>query len=180
MVAVGAGRPSTARVSERIPLLGLTRAELGALVESWDISPAHAKRIWRHLYWDYADSLEAMADLPGKVSRPARRGAQLEPLAVSAAVAVERRLHPQAPAPPGRPPADRGRADALHRPGDGLRQQPGRLRHGMRVLRHRPDGLPAPLTAAEIVAQVVHVARALRAEHRGVRSEPRRACATSC
>jgi len=58
----------------RIPLHGLTRAELGALVESWGLSPVHAARIWRHLYLDLADSLEAMPGLPASVR--ARLGAE--------------------------------------------------------------------------------------------------------
>lgn len=33
-----------------ISLLGLTRAELGELVESWGFKPVHAGKIWRHLY----------------------------------------------------------------------------------------------------------------------------------
>jgi 23S rRNA (adenine2503-C2)-methyltransferase len=51
----------------RVSLYELTRAELTELVASWGQSPAHAARIWRHLYWGYVDSVELMADLPARV-----------------------------------------------------------------------------------------------------------------
>ena len=54
------------------------------------------------------------------------------------------RIHPQVPPGPRGRRTDRVRADAVHRAGDRLREQPGGLRHGVRLLRHRPDGLPAP------------------------------------
>lgn len=43
-------------------LYGLTRAELTALVASWGLSPVHAARLWRYLYWECA---EAWAEMPG-------------------------------------------------------------------------------------------------------------------
>jgi 23S rRNA (adenine2503-C2)-methyltransferase len=49
-------------------LYGLTRSELDARVSSWGLSPVHAARLWRYLYWEMADSLEAMTELPAKVS----------------------------------------------------------------------------------------------------------------
>jgi 23S rRNA (adenine2503-C2)-methyltransferase len=70
----------------RIPLHGLTRAELGALVDSWRLSPVHASRIWRHLYWDCAGSLEAMADLPAAVRSRLRAETTLESAPVAAAI----------------------------------------------------------------------------------------------
>jgi 23S rRNA (adenine2503-C2)-methyltransferase len=51
----------------RVSLYELTRGELTELVASWGQSPVHAARIWHHLYWGYADSLEKMADLPARV-----------------------------------------------------------------------------------------------------------------
>ena len=72
----------------------------------------------------------------------------------------------------GRPGRDR--ADAVPRPGDGVRVQPGRVRDGVRLLRHRArPGSPATSTAGEIVEQVVRAAR--RARDGG-----RRVSATSC
>jgi 23S rRNA (adenine2503-C2)-methyltransferase len=49
-------------------LYGLTRSELDARVSSWGLSPVHAARLWRYLYWEMADSLEAMTELPAKVA----------------------------------------------------------------------------------------------------------------
>ena len=54
-------------MGELVSLYDLTRAELTRLVESWGHSPVHAARVWHHLYWGYADSLEQMADLPARV-----------------------------------------------------------------------------------------------------------------
>ena len=48
--------------------------------------------------------------------------------------------HHQDPLPPARRPVDRDRADALRPAQHRLHQQPGRLRHGLHLLRHRPDG----------------------------------------
>jgi 23S rRNA (adenine2503-C2)-methyltransferase len=44
-----------------------TRPELTARISAWGFSPVHAARLWRYLYWECADSLEAMADLPVRV-----------------------------------------------------------------------------------------------------------------
>jgi 23S rRNA (adenine2503-C2)-methyltransferase len=54
-------------MGERVSLYDLSRAELAGLVESWGQSTAHAARIWHHLYWGYADSFDKMADLPVRV-----------------------------------------------------------------------------------------------------------------
>ncbi|HEX3730342.1 MAG TPA: 23S rRNA (adenine(2503)-C(2))-methyltransferase RlmN, partial [Opitutaceae bacterium] len=70
-----------------VPLYGLTRAELTAQVEAWGFSPAHAVRLWRYLYWECADSLEAMPGLPAKVR------AKLAAEASLGAPAVARELH---------------------------------------------------------------------------------------
>src|SRR5580658_8509754 len=50
-----------------IDLHGLRRAELEALFRAWGFSPVHAARLWRYLYWECADSLAAMSELPAKV-----------------------------------------------------------------------------------------------------------------
>lgn len=61
-------------------LYGLTRSELGARVESWGLSSVHAARIWRYLYWECAESLEAMIELPAKVRARLAADASLRPL----------------------------------------------------------------------------------------------------
>jgi 23S rRNA (adenine2503-C2)-methyltransferase len=48
-------------------LYGLTRPELGALLESWGLSPVHAARIWNLLYLGLAESVSEVADLPPRV-----------------------------------------------------------------------------------------------------------------
>ncbi len=50
-----------------IALHGLTRAELQALFASWEVSPVHAARVWNYLYWECVDSLGAMTELPARV-----------------------------------------------------------------------------------------------------------------
>src|ERR1017187_8768362 len=57
---------------------------------------------------------------------------------------VGRRLHAEIPAGPSRRGTHRDRPHAVHRPRNRVREQPGRLRDGLRLLRHRPDGVPAP------------------------------------
>jgi 23S rRNA (adenine2503-C2)-methyltransferase len=50
-----------------INLYNLTRSELTALFARWAFSPVHGARLWRYLYWECADSLAAMSELPAKV-----------------------------------------------------------------------------------------------------------------
>ncbi len=55
-----------------------------------------------------------------------------------------RRRHGEVAVRPGRRRPGRDRPDALPRPHHRLRVEPGRVRHGLRVLRHRPGRVPAP------------------------------------
>lgn len=50
-----------------VNLYDLTREELTALITRWEFSPVHAARLWRYLYWECVDSPAAMAELPAKV-----------------------------------------------------------------------------------------------------------------
>ena len=50
-------------------LYEFTRAELAARMSAWGFSPVHTARLWRYLYWESADSLAAMPELPAKVHR---------------------------------------------------------------------------------------------------------------
>ena len=68
-----------------INLYDLTRAELHALVASWDFSPVHAARIWSYLYWECADSFASMAELPAKVRARLDASCALGNLAVAQA-----------------------------------------------------------------------------------------------
>ena len=54
------------------------------------------------------------------------------------------RRHGQVPLGTGRRCPRRDRADAVSRPGHGVRLQPGRLRHGLRLLCHGAGGLHTP------------------------------------
>lgn len=53
--------------SSLLDLYGLTRAELGALVSGWEISPVHAARLWRYLYLDGAVTWADMSELPPRL-----------------------------------------------------------------------------------------------------------------
>ncbi|MBK8858037.1 MAG: 23S rRNA (adenine(2503)-C(2))-methyltransferase RlmN [Opitutaceae bacterium] len=50
-----------------INLYDLTRPELTALFARWEFSPVHVARLWNYLYWECVDSLAAMPELPAKV-----------------------------------------------------------------------------------------------------------------
>lgn len=64
-------------------LYGLTRPELTERVVSWGLSRVHAARIWRYLYWECADSLAAMGELPAKVRSRLESETRLGALPVS-------------------------------------------------------------------------------------------------
>ena len=50
-----------------INLYDLTREELTALFARWEFSPVHVARLWNYLYWECADALTSMPELPAKV-----------------------------------------------------------------------------------------------------------------
>ena len=51
----------------RRDLYDLTREELRLLFVRWDFSPVHAARLWNYLYLQLAESFDAMPELPPKV-----------------------------------------------------------------------------------------------------------------
>jgi len=53
--------------SKLIDLYSLTRPELSQLVKSWGLSPVHAAKVWKHLYLGLAASLEQFPELPRRV-----------------------------------------------------------------------------------------------------------------
>ena len=99
-------------------------------------------QVWQGLYEQLAEPAE-ITNLPKALrTRLAER-----PAAGADAghrVGQRQRRHGQVPVGARRREPDRDRADALPRPGDRVRQQPGRLRDGVRVLRHRPGRLHPP------------------------------------
>ncbi|MCF3651372.1 23S rRNA (adenine(2503)-C(2))-methyltransferase RlmN [Synoicihabitans lomoniglobus] len=54
----------TAAVEHPLNLLGLTRDELTALVETWGFKPLHTGKIWRHLYQERRTDWDAISSLP--------------------------------------------------------------------------------------------------------------------
>ena len=53
--------------SAPLNLHDFTRSELIALVGAWDLSPVHAARLWNYLYYERADAIAAMTDLPARL-----------------------------------------------------------------------------------------------------------------
>jgi 23S rRNA (adenine2503-C2)-methyltransferase len=53
--------------AKQTDLYGITRPELRALVEAWGFSPVHADRIWNHLYLGLAPALAGLSDIPVRV-----------------------------------------------------------------------------------------------------------------
>jgi 23S rRNA (adenine2503-C2)-methyltransferase len=155
--------------STPIDLYGLTRLELRSLVESWGFSPVHAAKIWKGLYLGLAASLEPLRELPRRVYARLESEARLGVLPVSAetesgdgftrkfllaladGACIETVLMRYT-----------GRATAC------VSSQAG-CAMGCVFCATGQMGYRRQLSAAEIVAQVVHVARALRGS-----AEPRR------
>ena len=59
--------PGSPMAETRFSLYDFPRPALVAQFAAWGFSPVHAARLWSYLYWDCADSLEAMPELPAKV-----------------------------------------------------------------------------------------------------------------
>ncbi len=79
-----------------------------------------------------------MTDLPAATRERLTGGAAAHAADAGARAGLRRRRHPQDAVAAARRRAGGERADGLPRPGHGLRLQPGRLRHGLPVLRDRP------------------------------------------
>jgi len=71
--------------SQGLDLYRFTRAELADMVEGWGFSRLHAARLWNYLYWEFAESFEAMPEIPGKVRVRLEAETRLGNLAVSLA-----------------------------------------------------------------------------------------------
>lgn len=50
-------------------LYALTRADVTTWMEARGFSPVHGARLWNYLYWEMVDAFAAMAELPAKVRR---------------------------------------------------------------------------------------------------------------
>ena len=99
-------------------------------------------QVWDGLHRQLAEPAE-LTTLPKalRTRLDAELPAALDPVAESA---DRRRRHREVAVRAGRRRPGRDRAHALPRPHHRVRVDPGRLRHGLRVLRHRPGRVPAP------------------------------------
>ena len=150
-------------------LYGLTRPELFALVASWDFSPVHAARLWKYLYLGLAGDPGEFTALPARVRARLAAGTRLGGLAVCEAAASSdgfTRKFLLGLADGERIEAVlmrfKGRATAC------VSSQAG-CAMGCVFCATGQMGYRRHLTTAEMVAQVVHVARELAAP-----AEPRR------
>jgi 23S rRNA (adenine2503-C2)-methyltransferase len=143
-------------------LYGLTREELQGRLRGWDLSPVHAARLWNYLYWELADDLGAMVELPMKVRRRLEAEMQLgvlpTALATDSSDGFTRKFLltlPDARTIETVLMRFTGRVTAC------ISTQAG-CAMGCVFCATGQMGFTRHLTAGEIVAQVVHVARALR------------------
>ena len=147
----------------------MTRPELGALVESWGFSGVHAARLWRYLYLGLAGPSDPLHEIPARVrsriSAETRIGALPVLLETGSSDGFTRKFLL------GLADGERiesvlmrftGRATAC------VSSQAG-CAMGCVFCATGQMGYRRQLSAGEIVSQVVHVARALRAS-----GEPRR------
>ena len=145
-----------------INLYDLTREELRVQLIRWDLKPFHWARLWNYLYIELADSFEAMPELPPKLRARLKSEARLGVL-------------PTALETDSRDGFTRKYLLALN---DDERIETVLMRYTGRVTACISSqvgcamgcvfcatgqmGFTRHLTAGEIVAQAVHVARALR------------------
>src|SRR3954447_16194213 len=137
-------------------LADLTREEARAAVTELGQPAFRADQLARHFYRGVSEPAQ-MTDLPAAVREDLaqallpgllgpRAGAAPGPPPAGAPPAGRRRTHPQDPLAAARRRARRERPHALSGPGDGVHLEPGRLRHGLPLLRHRPGRAdPQPL-----------------------------------
>lgn len=140
----------------------LTRAQLRTEFEAWQLNPFHVGRLWNYLYLELADSFEAMPELPARVR--ARLAAELHLGVLPVAAATDS--------------ADGFTRKFLLELADGERIETVLMRFNGRVTACVSSqvgcamgcvfcatgqmGYTRHLAPGEIVAQAVHVARALR------------------
>lgn len=146
----------------RTPIHGLTRAELDARFAEWGFSPVHAARLWSHLYWDCATEWDRMEKVPAKV-----RAKLAEHFSLPVPAAVREEVS-----------SDGFTRKFLLALGDGRRIETVLMRFTGRVTACISSqvgcamgcsfcatgqmGFERHLSAAEIVAQALHIQRLLR------------------
>ncbi|MBN9689097.1 MAG: 23S rRNA (adenine(2503)-C(2))-methyltransferase RlmN [Verrucomicrobia bacterium] len=146
----------------RVPLYGLTRSELTELFQRWGLAQAHAGRLWNYLYLELAPTFDAMPELPDRVRARLAAETELLPLPVAQAtdssdgftrkylltLADQKQIETVLMRFTGRVTAC-------------LSSQVG-CAMGCVFCATGQMGYTRHLTPAEVVAQAVHVARALR------------------
>ncbi len=119
---------------------GVNRAELAAALDG---EPRYRlDQVWSGLYEQLADPARDHQPAQGAARPTGRR----PPAGARGGhrIGERQRRHREVPVGTRRWQPGRDGADALSRPGDRVRQQPGRLRDGLRVLRHGSGRLPPP------------------------------------
>jgi len=162
-------------LERRLNLYDLARAELTARLAAWRFQPgARGRACGITSIWGVRRVVGRMPELPAKVRT------RLAVECVLAGLPVAHELHSS----DGFTRkfllglADGRRIetvfDAVHRTRDRLRVESGRMRDGMRILRHGPDGLPTPPhRGRNRRAQAVHLQRLLRSASPDSTSEQR-------
>jgi 23S rRNA (adenine2503-C2)-methyltransferase len=67
----------------KINLYDLTREELRVQLVRWELNPMHVRRLWAYLYLALADSFDEMTELPPRVRARLSAGAQIGVLATA-------------------------------------------------------------------------------------------------
>ncbi|MCX6945952.1 MAG: 23S rRNA (adenine(2503)-C(2))-methyltransferase RlmN [Opitutales bacterium] len=146
-----------------VNLYDLTREELQLRLVRWDLNPFHTARLWNYLYLQLADSFDAMPELPARVRARLRADARLgvlpTALATDSCDGFTRKYLLTL--------ADSHRVETVLMRFTGrvtacLSSQVG-CAMGCVFCATGQMGYTRHLTPGEIVAQAVHVARALRA-----------------
>jgi 23S rRNA (adenine2503-C2)-methyltransferase len=153
-------------------LYDLDRTQLHALMRSWGFSPVHAARLWKYLYLGLAGSLEAMPQIPRRLRARLAAETRIGVLPVTAETESNDGFTrkyllglPEGEAIETVLMRYTGRVTAC------VSSQAG-CAMGCVFCATGQMGYRRHLTAAEIVAQAVHVARALQSspEPRGLRN----------
>ena len=139
-------RAMTGRMSPIPPtnFYDLTRPELLELAAAWGFPIVHAAKLWAYVYLTGVENWSAMPELPIRFRSKAEQmlvfGRHETAAETHSSDGFTRKYLLAL--------ADGRKIETVlmryHRARDRLHQQPGRLRHGLCVLRHRADGVRAP------------------------------------
>jgi 23S rRNA (adenine2503-C2)-methyltransferase len=153
----------------RTDLYGMTRPELAALAASWGFSGAHAARLWKYLYLGLAEASDPLSEIPARVRARLSAETRIGALPVSVETVSSDGFTRKYLL--GLPDGERIESVLMRYAGREtacVSSQAG-CAMGCVFCATGQMGYRRHLTAGEIVSQVVHVSRALRAT-----GEPRR------